>query len=232
MMTALRKTAARIGTEVLTVIKVAVVLVVAGIVADVSYSPLRNSMSEHDSRIAAAVLAVILAVGVYQFLDWITAPISKQLTETAYGWPSRKSSKSQEPAATLEDGIAQVASGAAEDAAARAAQSVMFKLDLSSTSFLVNEDRWQGYENGEARAFLAPGATLYFREYENSCTGLPVRQFTLLTADSEDDSVEITSLAQLHQHLSARAAGLPVSAPVADNNRDRDGDDWNLSPAA
>ncbi|MFI9176139.1 hypothetical protein [Streptomyces lincolnensis] len=232
MMTALRKTAARFGTELLALAKVAVVLVVAGIVAAVSYTPLRKSLSEHDSRIAGAVLAVILAVGVYQFLDWVTDPISKHLTDASYDWSSRRGNNSEAPAATLKDGIAQVAAGAAEDAAARAAHSVRVKLDLSATSVFANEDRWQGYENGEARLFIAPGATLYFRELEDSRLGIPVKEFTLLTADSDDDSVQITSLAQLHQHLTARDAGLPVAPPVDDTDDGNDGD-WNsLSPAA
>ncbi len=231
MKNALRKTAARTGSGVLALVKVAVVLVVAGIVADVSYNPLRQSLSEHDSRIGGAVLAVVFAVGVYQFLDWVTDPISKHLTDAGYDWSSRTGRTANPgPAATLEDGITQVADGAAEDAASRAAHSVRVKLDLSANSFLANEDRWQGYENGEARLFIAPGVTLYFREFEDSRFGIPVKEFTLLTGDGEDDSVEITSLAQLHQHLTARAAGLPVAPPVDDT--DGDSDDWGLTSAA
>jgi hypothetical protein len=47
----------------------------------------------------------------------------------------------------------------------------------------------------------------------------------LLTGDSEDEA-EITSLAQLHRHLTARAAGLSVAPPV-----DNDGDAFGLAAA-
>ncbi|MFE7076924.1 hypothetical protein ACFU96_43230 [Streptomyces sp. NPDC057620] len=204
MMTALRQTAARTGTEALALAKVVAALVVAGIAADVSATPLRKSLSEHDSRITAVVLAVILAVGVYQFLDWVTDPISKQLAAAGHDWPTRTDRKSQTPATTLQEGIVQVADGAASDAAARAASSATLQLDLSTNSVFADRDRWQGYENGEARLFIAPGVTLYFREHDEHDIGLPVREFTLLSAESEDDSVEITSLAQLHQHLRTR----------------------------
>lgn len=225
MKTALRKTVARTGSEVLALIKVAAVLVVAGIVAAVSYSPLRETLSEHDSRIGGAILAVILAVGVYQFLDWVTDPISKHLTEAGYGWTSRTSTEGQAPAATLEDGAGQVADAAAEDAASRAAHGVMVKLDNSGNSLLANSDRWQGFENGEARYHLAPGLALYFREIGDTY-GKAGKEFLLLSGDSESDSVEITSLAQLHQHLAARAAGLPVAPTV-----DTDGNARGLSAA-
>ncbi|MFF5147855.1 hypothetical protein ACFY6U_50505 [Streptomyces sp. NPDC013157] len=223
----LRQAAARVGAEALSLTKVAAVLFVAGITADLAYSPMRHSLSAHDSRIGAAVLAVIFAVGVYQFLDWTTSPIRKRLTDLSFGWPSRTSTGDQAPAAaTLDDGIALVADAAVLDAAARAAHGVMVTLDDSGSSLLSHADRWQGFENGEARYHLAPGLALYFRGIEGHY-GKSGNEFTLLSGDSEDDSLQITSLAQLHQHLTARAAGLPVAVPVDDS----DGNTWDLSAA-
>lgn len=227
MKTALRKSAARTGSEILALIKVAAVLVVAGIVAAVSYSPLRHALSPHDSRIGGAILAVIFAVGVYQFLDWVTDPIAKRLNELGYSWTSRTSgTEAPAPASTLDDGIAQVADAAAEDAAYRAAHGVMVKLDGSGNSLLADSGRWQGFENGEARYHLAPGLALYFRPIQGQY-GKAANEFTLLSGGSEDDSVQITSLAQLHQQLTARAAGLPVAVPVDDT----DGNARGLSAA-
>ncbi|MEV7980833.1 hypothetical protein [Streptomyces sp. NPDC086519] len=223
----LRQATARVGAEALSLTKVAAVLFVAGVTADLAYSPLRHSLSAHDSRIGAAVLAVIFAIGASQFLDWTTSPISKRLNELSYGWPSRTSTKAPAPAATLDDGIALVADAAVQDAAARAAHGVMVTLDESGSSLLSQADRWQGFENGEARYHLAPGLALYFRGIEGHY-GTITNEFTLLSGDSEDDSVQITSLAQIHQHLTARAAGLPVAVPVDDTD---DGDTRGLSAA-
>ncbi|MFL4953306.1 hypothetical protein ACJ6WE_39950 [Streptomyces sp. MMS24-I31] len=224
----LRQATARVGAEALSLVKVAAVLLVAGITADLAYSPMRHSLSAHDSRIGAAVLAVIFAIGAYQFLDWTTSPIYKRLRELSFGWPIGTLTASPAPAAaTLDDGIALVADAAVQDAAARAAYGVMVTLDDSGNSLLSHADRWQGFENGEARYHLAPGLALYFRAIE-SHYGTTTNEFTLLSGDGEDDSVEITSLAQLHQHLTARAAGLPVAVPVDATD---DGDTRGLSAA-
>lgn len=227
MNTELRQATARVGAEALSLVKVAAVLVVAGVTADLAYNPMRHSLSAHDSRIGAAVLAFIFAIGAYQFLDWTTSPISKRLTDLSYGWPSRTRTASPAPAAaTLDDGIALVADAAAQDAASRAAHGVMVTLDDSGNSLLSHADRWQGFENGEARYHLAPGLALYFRGIEGHY-GKSGNEFTLLSGDSEDASIHVTSLAQLHQHLTARAAGLPVAVPVDDS----DGNTRGLSAA-
>ncbi|MGW1364553.1 hypothetical protein ACWCQP_45010 [Streptomyces chartreusis] len=219
---------ARVGSEALAACRAAGALVVAGVTADLTYSPLRGYWAPDESRIGAALLAVIAGSVIYQLLNWITEPVGKRLTEIGHGWPPHTlSTDSWAPATTLEESIAQVAAAAADDAGARAAHGAQLKLDSSGASLLTDADCWQGYENGEAHLFLAPGISLYFREV-GAGYGRESKQFTLLTSDCEGSGTDITTLAQLHQHLRARAAGLPVAPPAVDGANDVK----SLSPAA
>ncbi|GGX58455.1 hypothetical protein GCM10010321_89150 [Streptomyces chartreusis] len=219
---------ARVGSEALATCRAAVALAVAGVTADLTYSPLRGYWAPDESRIGVALLALIAGSVIYQLLGWITEPVGKRLTEIGHGWPPHTLSTeaSWVPATTLEDSIAQVAAAAADDAAARAAHGAQLKLDSSGASLLTDADCWRGYENGEAHLFLAPGVSLYFREV-GAGYGRESKQFTLLTSEGEGSSTDIRTLAQLHQHLRARAAGLPVAPPAVDSANDV----RSLSPA-
>ncbi|MFD4528414.1 hypothetical protein ACFWP7_31750 [Streptomyces sp. NPDC058470] len=226
MRNALRQTAARVGSEALALTGMAVVLVVGGVTADLAYNPLRQTLSAQDSRIGAAVLALILGFATYRFLDWVTDPITKRLNDASYDRLHRGArTDSPAPADTLEDGIDQIADAAARTASDLAAFAAGLVLDSSESSFLTYADRWQGFENGEARLYLAPGVQLYFRD-SGERYDRRTKEFTLLTGDA-DEPVTITSLPQLHQHLTARAAGLPVAVAVDDT----DGDTRGLSAA-
>ncbi len=99
---------------------------------------------------------------------------------------------------------------ATEEDAARRAASAAFRID-DGDNFLCSQDRWRGYEDGEASFYLAPGVVLHHRadrgEYKH--------HFTLLTGDGEQP-VAITGMEQIRHHLAARAAGLPAVPATVD----------------
>ncbi|MFD8288052.1 hypothetical protein ACFV2B_07430 [Streptomyces lavendulae] len=158
-----------------------------------------------DSRIAfAGAVAVVGALAIDGLAELVLAPL-RRLMRTRSPLPSTRRS-APAPAATLDEALAQVTAATEVDAARRAAGD-SFRID-DGDNFLRDEDRWRGYEDGEATYYLAPGVVLHHRA-EVSKYGR-TNHFTLLTADSEQP-VAITGMAQIRLHLAARAAGLPAA---------------------
>ncbi|MCL7496066.1 hypothetical protein M8I34_32375 [Streptomyces sp. MCA2] len=168
-----------------------------------------------DWRLAATgAIAVIAAVAINDLADLILSPVRRLLIQARRGRPH-----SQAPA-TLDEGLAQVAAATENDAASRAA-SASWRIDQGD-QLLRDEDRWRGYEDGEASFFLAPGVWLHYRSQQNKY-GNTKPCFTLLTGEG-DQPVPITGMEQIRHQLAARAAGLPA-APSAADTEDHDQDD-------
>ncbi|MGA4953741.1 hypothetical protein [Streptomyces lydicamycinicus] len=168
-----------------------------------------------DWRLAATgAIAVIAAVAINDFADLILSPVRRLLSQARRGLPH-----SQAPA-TLDEGLAQVAAATENDAATRAA-SASWRIDQGE-QLLRDEDRWRGYEDGEATFFLAPGVWLHYRNQQNKYGNLEPR-FTLLTGDG-DQPVPITGMEQIRHQLAARAAGLPAAPATTDTKGHVEGD--------
>ncbi|MGY4966624.1 hypothetical protein [Streptomyces sp. 900105245] len=169
-----------------------------------------------DSRIAfAGAVAVVGALAIDGLAELVLAPL-RRLMRTRSPLPSTRRS-APAPAATLDEALAQVTAATEVDAARRAAGD-SFRID-DGDNFLRDEDRWRGYENGEASFYLAPGVVLHHRA-EVGKYGRK-NHFTLLTGDGEQP-VAITGMEQIRLHLAARAAGLPAAlAPGATEDEDK-----------
>jgi hypothetical protein len=165
-----------------------------------------------DGRIAATgVIAVIGAVAINTLAGVFIAPLRRLIGKA--GRPLSSPFGRTAPAApvTLDEGLAQVATATANDAAHRAANAA-WRIDQSD-NFLRDSDRWQGREDGEAFFYLAPEVWLHFWS-EQAKIGRETH-FTLYTGDS-DQPVTITSLEQVRHYLAARAAGLPLASDAQD----------------
>ncbi|WP_075694104.1 hypothetical protein [Streptomyces acidiscabies] len=173
-----------------------------------------------DWRLAlAGAVAVVAAVAVNSLADLFLTPLRRLLTKARSTRPQTTTRTAPAAPTTLDEGLAQVTAATEDDAANRAA-SAAWRIDQGE-NFLRDEDRWRGYEDGEASFFLAPGVWLHYRSDKDKY-GHSEHHFTLLTGDG-DEPVAITSIDQIRHHLTARAAGLPA-APVtaADASDDRD----------
>ncbi|MFF2927164.1 hypothetical protein ACFVTP_32970 [Streptomyces celluloflavus] len=177
-----------------------------------------------DWRLAAAgAAAVIAAVAFNSMADLFLVPLRRMLNK-ARSNQAQTATRTAPPAppapTTLDEGLAQVAAATETDAATRAA-SAAWRIDQGD-NFLQNEDRWRGYEDGEASFFLAPGVWLHYRSEKNKYDHNEPH-FTLLTGDG-DQPVPITSVEQIRHQLAARAAGLPAVPVTADGDVDGDKD--------
>jgi hypothetical protein len=135
---------------------------------------------------AAGVVGVAFALWLADFLKPALRPLRTRPTVQAG------------PPATLADGIHRLDAAVADDAAQRAAEDAV-PIDFGRM-FLADADRWQGYRDGTATFFLAPGAHLrYWRDTE---TGRDTHGvvFTLVTSDI-DGPVRVTDLRQLRKLL-------------------------------
>ncbi|MFB6807098.1 hypothetical protein [Streptomyces sp. NPDC056387] len=161
----------------------------------------------------AGAVAVVGAVAIDGLAELVLAPLRRLMRRSP---ASVTRAAAPAPADTLDEALAQVATATEADSAHRAA-SAAFHID-EGDNFLRDEDRWRGYEDGEASFYLAPGVVLHHRAE----MGKYGRQhhFTLLTGDAEQP-VAITGMEQIRHHLAARAASLPA-APAT--NGDADGD--------
>ncbi|WP_432020271.1 hypothetical protein [Streptomyces sp. 1222.5] len=171
-----------------------------------------------DWRLAlAGGVAVVAAVAVNSLAELFLTPLRRLLTKarsTARPTTPRRNT-APAPAATLDEALAQVVVATEEDAAHRAANAA-FRID-DSDNFLRSEDRWRGYEDGEASFYLAPGVVLHHRADRDDYK----HHFTLLTGDGEEPVV-ITGMEQIRHHLAARAAGLPAVPVTGDTEPAKD----------
>ncbi|MDJ0384988.1 hypothetical protein [Streptomyces sp. G-G2] len=164
------------------------------------------------ARIAfAGAAAVVGAIAVDGLAELLLAPLRRLMRRTPL---SVTRAPAPAPASTLDEALTQVAAATEDDAANRAA-SASIRIDHGD-NFLRNEDRWRGYENGEASFYLAPGVWLHYRNDKDK-HGYGDPRFTLLTGDGEQPVV-ITGVEQIRHHLAARAAGLPAVPVTADSD--------------
>ncbi|GAA2264692.1 hypothetical protein GCM10010232_66050 [Streptomyces amakusaensis] len=158
----------------------------------------------HEPRILlAGATAVIGAITTDTLTELALAPLRRLLRTRAPLSSTRPSAPV--PAVTLDEALAQVVTATENDAAHRAATAA-FRID-ESAGFLQDENRWRGYEDGEASFYLAPGVVLHHRGEQG--TYVREHRFTLLTGDSEEP-VTITGIEEIRHHLAARTAGLPA----------------------
>ncbi|MGW2331656.1 hypothetical protein ACWC5C_38730 [Streptomyces sp. NPDC001700] len=174
-----------------------------------------------DWRLAATgAVAVVTAVAFNGMADLLIAPLRRLISTARHTRPQTTTHTAPAAPNTLDEGLAQVTAATEDDAAYRAA-SAAIRIDHGD-NFLRGQDRWRGYEDGEASFFLAPGVWLHYASTVDRYGREP--HFTLLTGDSETP-VAINSMAQIRHHLTARAAGLPAAPATADTTKDRGQDD-------
>ncbi|MFI2292921.1 hypothetical protein [Streptomyces niveus] len=165
-----------------------------------------------DARLAlAGAVAVIGAIAVDGLVELALAPL-RRLTwrNRSTTGTSRTAATAPAPATSVDQALTQVTAATETDAANRAAFAA-YRLDRGE-GFLRDEERWRGYEDGEATFYLAPGLYLHHRAVSGDYA--LEHEFTLLSADSEP--VTVTGIDQIRHQLAARAAGLPVSVPADD----------------
>ncbi|MEE1741202.1 hypothetical protein PUR49_32545 [Streptomyces sp. BE147] len=168
-----------------------------------------DTWSDTTSVLAAAVFAIGGYVGSDSLAEMCLDPLRRRLHQARNTIvPYRATHPAPlNPAATANEALTQVAAATRTDAAHRAADAA-YNLDHSD-NFLRSTGRWHGYEDGTAMFFLAPGLVLHRRSQLDKYG--TTSEFTLWSGDS-DTPVVITSLEQIHRQLSARIAGLPVTA--------------------
>ena len=142
-----------------------------------------------DTRLTiAGIAAITVALALDELSENFLAPLRRRLGPRATAPLS------------LTESLAQVTTAVEEDAALRAA-SATYHLDHSG-SFLDRESRWQGYEDGAATYYLAPGVVLHYRTEKRGRLEMP--QFSLLTGDDRARPVE--HVKEIHSYLLTRAA--------------------------
>ncbi|WP_331747483.1 hypothetical protein OG365_40685 (plasmid) [Streptomyces sp. NBC_00853] len=181
--------------------------------AYIGYQLAPASWSEGARLAFAGAAAVVGAIAVDGLAELLLAPLRRLMRRTPLSV-----TRAPAPANTLDEALAQVVAATEDDAANRAA-SASIRIDHGD-NFLRNEDRWRGYENGEASFYLAPGVWLHYRSDKDK-HGYGDPRFMLLTGDGEQPVV-VTGVEQIRHHLAARAAGLPaVPATVETKDADR-----------
>lgn len=138
----------------------------------------------------AGVVGVAFALWLADFLQPVLRAVRQRAADQAG------------PPATLADGIHRLEAAVADDAAQRAAEDAV-PIDFGRM-FLADVDRWQGYRDGTATFFLAPGAHLRYWRDSEAGQDTPGVVFTLVTSDI-DDPVRVTDLRQLRRLLEGYA---------------------------
>lgn len=216
MTATLRQTAATVANSMIEGASMATALIGGTAGAYLGYQLTPVTWSD-GARIAfAGAVAVVSAIAIDGLVELALAPLRRLMRTRSPLSVNRASAPA--PAATLDEALAQVANATEDDAAYRAARDSL-RIDHGD-NFLQDENRWRGYEDGEASFYLAPGIWLHYRGEQSKYGRDP--HFTLLTGDS-DQPVTITGIDQIRHQLAARAAGLPASPASADSeNRDED----------
>lgn len=208
MTATLRQTANAVANSMIEGASMATALIGGAAGAYLGYQLAPTTWSD-GARIAfAGAVAVVGAVAIDGLAELVLAPMRRLMRRTPFN-VTRASAPA--PADNLDDALAQVATATEADAAYRAANAA-FRIDQGD-NFLRDEDRWRGYEDGEASFYLAPGVWLHHRA-ELGKYGRE-HHFTLLTGDGEQP-VAITGMEQIRHHLAARAAGLPAAPATVD----------------
>ncbi|WNI27325.1 hypothetical protein [Streptomyces sp. ITFR-16] len=211
MTATLRQTANTVANSMIEGASMASALIGGAAGAYLGYELAPASWSDGTRILLAGAVAVVGAVAIDGLAELVLVPLRRLMRTTSPLRTTRASAPA--PAATLDEALAQVVTATEEDAARRAANA-SFRID-DGDNFLRDQDRWRGYEDGEASFYLAPGVVLHHRaereEYKH--------HFTLLTGDGEQP-VAITGMEQIRHQLAARAAGLPTVPVTADGDVD------------
>ncbi|WP_331762294.1 hypothetical protein OG524_36580 (plasmid) [Streptomyces sp. NBC_01520] len=213
MTATLRQTANTVANSMIEGASMATALIGGATGAYLGYE-LTPSAWTDGARIAfAGAVAIVGAVAIDGLAELVLAPMRRLMRSHS---PLRATHASApDPADTLNEALIQVATATEADAAHRAAGAA-FRIDQGQ-NFLRDEDRWRGYEDGEASYYLAPGVWLHHRIEQTQYSR--ENHFTLLTADG-DRPVTITSIDEIRHQLAARAAGLPAVPATADVDKD------------
>ncbi|MFG2600725.1 hypothetical protein [Streptomyces sp. NPDC048462] len=210
MTATLRQTATTVASSMIEGASMATALIGGAAGAYLGYQLAPADWSDGTRIAFAGAVAVVGAVAIDGLAELALVPL-RRLMRTRSPLPSTRRS-GPAPAATLDEALAQVVTATEEDAAHRAA-SASLRID-DGDNFLRSEDRWRGYEDGEASFYLAPGVVLHHRT-ERSKYGHREPRFTLLTGDGEQP-VAITGMEEIRHQLAARAAGLPAVPATVD----------------
>ncbi|MFF6794292.1 hypothetical protein ACFY9C_35080 [Streptomyces filamentosus] len=172
----------------------------AGAVLGFTYSP--AGLPDALLLPVTGITALLGALGTSMALDLVLAPVRRRLVHTRY-------TDRPAPAAvpgTLSEALTEISRATEHDAAVRAAQAA-YRID-NSRSELRSEERWRGYETGEASYYLAPGVHLYYRPAKDQ-QGYPRHSFTLLTGDSPEET-PVEGLGEIREHLLQRSKSLAL----------------------
>ncbi|MGW6557584.1 hypothetical protein [Streptomyces hydrogenans] len=175
----------------------------AGAVLGFTYSP--AGLPDALLLPVTGITALLGALGTSTALDLALAPVRRRLTQARY---TDRTTPATVPG-TLPEALAEISRATEHDAAARAAQAA-YRID-TARSELRSEERWRGYETGEASYYLAPGVHLYYRPAKNQ-QGYPRHTYTLLTGDSPEET-PVEGLGEIREYLLQRAKAfglLPV----------------------
>ncbi|MGI5451464.1 hypothetical protein ACQEVM_38030 [Streptomyces sp. CA-243310] len=211
MTATLRQTATTVANTMIEGASTASALIGGAGGAYIGYQLAPASWSEGARLAFAGAAAVVGAIAVDGLAELLLAPLRRLMRRSPL---SVTRAPAPAPADTLDEALTQVAA-ATEDDAANHAAGASIRIDHGD-NFLRNEDRWRGYENGEASFYLAPGVWLHYRSDKDK-HGYGDPRFTLLTGDGEQPVV-ITGVEQIRHHLAARAAGLPAVPVTADSD--------------
>ncbi|MEU5689901.1 hypothetical protein [Streptomyces venezuelae] len=209
MTATLRQTATTVANSMIEGASMASALIGGAAGAYLGYQLAPTGWTDGTRILFAGAVAVVGAVAIDGLAELVFAPLRRLMRTRSPLNVTRASAPA--PADDLDEALAQVATATEADAAHRAAGAA-FRIDQGD-NFLRDEDRWRGYEDGEASFYLAPGVWLHHRA-EVGKYGRE-HHFTLLTGDGEQP-VAITGMEQIRHHLAARAAGLPAAPATAD----------------
>ncbi|MFE3995165.1 hypothetical protein ACFXPW_26220 [Streptomyces goshikiensis] len=216
MTASLRQTATAVANSMIESASMASALIGGAAGAYLGYQLAPAAWTDGTRILFAGAVAVVGAVAIDGLAELLIAPLRRLMRARSPLPITRRSAPA--PAATLEEGLAQVVTATEEDAAHRAANA-SHRID-DSDNFLSDQSRWRGYEDGEATFYLAPGVVLHHRAERSAYK----HHFTLLTGDGEQPVV-ITGMEQIRHRLAARAAGLPAVPVTADGDVDGANDD-------
>ncbi|MGW5353417.1 hypothetical protein ACWERV_23260 [Streptomyces sp. NPDC004031] len=163
----------------------------AGLGGYIGFAAAPDSWATGRRAAVAGIAAVTFAVGLEDLLDDVVTPL-RRLTSTHP--TARYGTESVAPPATAYEGLARLRETACADSAHRAALDA-YRIDHGRV-LLTDGTRWQGYPDGTAVFYLAPGA--YLRCWRDSKTdsATPSVVFTFITGRS-DNPVGVTDIQQL-----------------------------------
>ncbi|MGK3110585.1 hypothetical protein [Streptomyces sp. WAC05858] len=152
--------------------------------------------------IAMALAADELVEPVMRPLRRLTNPHSTNLTTPPTSSGATSDGGDRTPPMSVRDGIDRVAEAACADAASHAAIDAC-RIDRGAV-LLTERDRWQGYSDGTASFYLAPGAHLHYWRDTKDSDHYPRAEYTFVNS-ADDTPIEVTAMRQLRELLETHA---------------------------